>query len=297
MSLPKIDSNESLIKIVLAGICNTDREIIKGYKPGFQGVLGHEFVGEVVKSSNPSLIGQRVVGELNKGCGQCFYCKRQLSRHCLDRKIIGMSIDGCFAEYMAISTDLLHIIPKNLSNEKALFTEPLAAAISIIDTGHIKPTDHIAIVGDGRLAFMIAQVLALSGSNLTIVGRHQTKLDQFRSFAKTALEAECPTPQQFDIVIEATGSPSGMKNAMKLVRSFGEIIVKSTYEEALTLDFSEIVVREIKVRGSRCGPFEPALKLLAGNFIKFPKIDLFELHDYKRAFASKAFKSGFIISD
>ncbi len=293
LAKPVPKDNESLVRILVAGICNTDREILKGYKHSFKGILGHEFVGIVEESNNNQLIGKRVVGELNGGCGECYYCRHNLELHCEKREIIGMSIDGCFAEYMAIRTDLLHVIPDDLSAEKAMFTEPLAAAFSILNTGHIKPTDQVALIGDGRLAYMIGQVISYTGCDLTVIGLHEEKLAKFKPFANTEIE----TNQAYDIVIDATGSPEGMKTAVKIVRSRGEIIVKSTYAEQLCLNFSEIVVREIRIRGTRCGPFEPALKFLNRQWITLPEAKFFELENYEEAFSSRAFKAGFRISE
>lgn len=287
---PSLTPEHSLIKISVAGICNTDREILKGYKKNFRGILGHEFVGIVEQSDKPELIGKRVVGELNEGCGKCYYCQNNLPNHCQNRKIIGMSIDGCFAEYMTIQTKLLHIVPDSIATTDAMFTEPLAAAFSIPNLIHIKPSHEIAIIGDGRLAYLIAQVVVLTGAKLTVIGKHRFKLKNFQSFAAVTIN----TDADFDIVIDATGSPEGVKQALKLVRSRGHIVVKSTYAERANFDFSEVVVREINIHGSRCGPFEPALQAIERKLIQLPVPELYKLENYQDAFTSKAFKSGFI---
>ena len=288
--IPVPGSNESLVKILISAICNTDKEVLKGYKPDFTGVLGHEFVGEVVESGKKELIGKRVVGELNEGCGQCIYCRTGRAKHCINRKVIGISgKDGCFAEYMTINTDLLHAVPEEIPTEVAIFTEPLAAALEIMEQAHIQPSKSVAVIGDGRLAFMIAQVVSLSGVDLTVIGRHEDKLKQFSSFAKTATE----TDETYEIVIDATGSPAGILSAQKLVRNKGLIIIKSTYAGKVEIDMSSFVVNEITIKGSRCGPFEPAMQLLQRGLVTLPSIELYDLKDYERALQSKAFKAGF----
>lgn len=267
--IPEIGENESLIKILISGICNTDKEVIKGYRPDFKGVLGHEFVGQVVKSSDEGLVGKRVVGEINENCGECIYCKTNRLSHCETRKVIGMTNqDGCFAQYLKMRTDLLHIVPEDIPSEIAVFTEPLAAAIEILDQVHIKPSTNIAILGDGRLSFMIAQVVALTGVELTVIGRHEDKLKEFESFAKTTTKTE----ETFEIVIDATGSPTGLIDGAKRVRKKGTIVIKSTYAGKIDINMSEFVVNEITLIGSRCGPFKPALKLLKAKLISFPQL-------------------------
>lgn len=292
--IPIIEDDESLIEVIISSICNTDKEILKGYRPDFKGVLGHEFVGRVVESNNQSLIGKRVVGEINENCGKCIYCKTGRPSHCTSRKVVGISVkDGCFAEYIVIKNRLIHIVPENLPSEVAIFTEPLAAALEIKEQVHIKPSTSVAIIGDGRLAFMIAQVVYLTGADLTVVGRHDEKLSLFTDFGKATTKLE----ESYEVVIDASGSPSGIVSAQKIVRKKGTIIIKTTYAGKTEVDISNFVVNEITIKGSRCGPFEPALQLLKLGLIKFPKIDLYELKDYEEAFKSRAFKSGFRISD
>lgn len=289
---PAIKENESLVKILISAVCNTDKEILKGYRPDFKGILGHEFVGEVVESDNPNLVGQRVVGEINENCGKCIYCTTNRPTHCINRKVIGISgKDGCFAEYLAVRTDLLHQVPEEIPSEIAVFTEPLAAALEILEQVHIKPSTNVAVIGDGRLAFMIAQVISLTGTSLTVLGRHKEKLDMFRPFANTATDTE----ETFEVVIDATGSPSGLLTAQRIVRKKGTIILKSTYAGSIDINMSNFVVNEVTVTGSRCGPFEPALKLLKLGLVRFPEIELYDLKDYEEAFSSSAFKVGFRI--
>ncbi len=288
--MPVPGPGESLIKIIISAVCNTDKEILKGYKPDFHGVLGHEFVGVAVESGDRNLIGKRVVGEINAGCGDCIYCKTGRKNHCINRRVIGITDkDGCFAEYMTLDTNLLHIVPEEIPSETAVFTEPLAAALEIMEQAHIKPSQNVAVIGDGRLAYMISQVVALSGADLTVIGRHEEKLNNFRKFAKAVTD----TKETFEVVIDASGSASGILAAARLVRKKGIIVLKSTYAGTAEIDMSYFVVNEITIMGSRCGPFGPALQLLKRGLITLPPIELYELKDYEKAFQSKAFKAGF----
>ena len=289
-SKPVPSAKESLIQIQISAICNTDKEILRGYKPDFKGVLGHEFVGIVVESNDKMLIGKRVVGELNEGCGQCIYCKTGRQNHCTNRKVIGIANkDGCFAEYMTIATELIHVIPDEIPSEIAIFTEPLAAALEIMEEVHIKPSQSVAVLGDGRLAYMIAQAVSLTGADLTVIGRHEDKLNAFRAFAKTTTDPV----DTYEVVIDATGSPSGILTAQNLVRKKGTIVIKSTYAGKVEINMSNFVVNEITIKGSRCGPFEPALELLKRGLVKLPPIEIYELKDYESALNAKAFKAGF----
>ena len=300
--MPVCEKGQCLIRILLADICSTDREILKGYRPDFTGIMGHEFVGEVVESANPNLISKLVVGELNEGCGQCLYCRTGREKHCLSRKVIGMSKDGCFAEYMTLAEHLIHIVPDGLAPEQAIFTEPLAAALEIIKQVHIDPSLNAAVIGDGRLAFMSAQVLSLTGISLTVVGKHPEKLKMFEPFAQTAMLSDyysgsslrpLTAEECFEYVVDASGNESGIHLALNLVRKMGTIILKSTYAGKTSIDMSLIPVGEITITGSRCGPFEPALKLLKEGKVRFPAVDLYDLKDFEKAFSSNAFKSGF----
>lgn len=287
---PTPEPGHSRIRVLVSAICNTDREVIRGYRPDFRGVLGHEFVGIVEASDDESLIGKRVVGELNEGCGECIYCKSGREKHCLTRKVIGMEgLDGTFAEYFVLANHLIHVVPDSLSTEKAIFVEPLAAALEIPNQLHIKPQDNVAIIGDGRLALMIAQVVALHGVRLTIIGKHPDKLKLFEKIAKTERDQD----ETYEIVIDATGSPSGIELAKQIVRKRGTIVMKSTYAGAVQLDLSYFVVNEITIMGSRCGPFKPALELLDKGLVQLPDIELWDLKEYEKAFSSHAFKSGF----
>ncbi len=291
--MPVQKAGESLVKIRMCAVCNTDKEVRKGYRPDFRGVMGHEFVGEVLDSPVKDLIKKRVVGELNAACGKCIYCKTGRPTHCNSRRVLGMSDkDGAFAEYMTIDTDLLHVIPDALPDEIAIFTEPLAAALEILTQIHISPDKNAAVLGDGRLALLTAQVLALTGIDLTVIGKHPEKLELFKPFAKVVTQGE---REGYEYVAECTGSETGLPSALELVRKKGTVILKSTYAGKLSLDMSMVAVNEITIVGSRCGPFEPALKLLLEGKVKLPPIELYDLMDFEKAFASRAFKAGFTL--
>ena len=290
LPMPVRGEKESLVKILLCAVCNTDKEVRKGYRPDFRGVLGHEFVGEVVESSDANLIGKRVVGELNAACGECIYCKTGRPSHCNERRVLGMkNKDGAFAEYMTIDTNLLHVVPEELPTEIAIFTEPLAAAFEILTQVHVSPSKNAAVLGDGRLALFVAQVLAQTGIDLTVIGKHEEKLELFKSFAKVTTKGE---PEGYEYVAECTGSPSGLQKALELVRKKGTIMLKSTYAGTTDVDMSMVVVNEITIVGSRCGPFEPALKMLKEGKITLPNIEIYECKDFEKAFESRAFKAG-----
>jgi threonine dehydrogenase-like Zn-dependent dehydrogenase len=254
--------NEALIKIRKAGICSTDLELVKGYYP-YAGILGHEFVGEVVDAPDKSWIGQRVVGEINAVCGACEACLNSRPTHCENRTVLGIvNRDGVFAEYTSLPLENLHRVPDSVSDEMAVFTEPLAAALEIQQQTHIKPTDRVLLIGAGRLGQLVAQTLALTGCDLRVVARHphQQNLLTARGI-HLITEAEIQ-PRKWDIAVEATGSPDGFNLARKAVRPRGTLVLKSTYKGEMSVNFSSIVVDEISVIGSRCGPFEPALRLL-----------------------------------
>ena len=291
--MPVQKAGESLVKIRMCAVCNTDKEVRKGYRPDFRGVMGHEFVGEVLDSPVKDLLKKRVVGELNAACGKCIYCKTGRPTHCNSRRVLGMSDkDGAFAEYMTIDTDLLHVIPDGLPDEIAIFTEPLAAALEILTQLHISPDKNAAVLGDGRLALLTAQVLALTGIDLTVIGKHPEKLELFKPIAKVVTQGE---REGYEYVAECTGSETGLPSALELVRKKGTVILKSTYAGKLSLDMSMVAVNEITIVGSRCGPFEPALKLLLEGKVKLPPIELYDLMDFEKAFASRAFKAEFTL--
>lgn len=290
LNKPVPDKGRSLIRILLSAVCSTDKEILKGYRPDFKGIMGHEFVGVVEQSDDESLIGKRVVGEINEVCHECLYCKTGRPHHCSNRTTPGLSKDGCFAEYMILKTENLHVVPDTLDTEVAVYTEPLAAAFEILEQISVEPGTEVAVLGDGRLALCIANVMHLTGADVTVIGKHDEKLELFSKIAKTTKELN---PESYEIVVEATGSKLGISQAMQIVRKNGTIVLKSTYADNASLNLSLVPVNELKIVGSRCGPFEPALKALTDKTIVLPKIAKFDIKDYDKAFSYPGFKAGF----
>jgi threonine dehydrogenase-like Zn-dependent dehydrogenase len=260
---PPQRSGEALVRVTLAGICNTDLEILRGYAK-FQGIPGHEFVGVVEASPVQIQVGQRVVGEINIGCGVCADCLAHDPRHCLKRTVLGIrGRDGAFAEFLSLPPQNLLPVPAGISDRAAVFIEPLAAACEILDQVVIQPQHHVAVIGDGKLGQLIARVLATTGCELILIGKHAAKLElAARAGIKTMLKTEVEA-MRFDFVIEASGTANGLQCALDLVRPRGTIILKSTVQGAMPLDTARIVVNEINVLGSRCGRFAKALELLA----------------------------------
>lgn len=293
LEIPVPDEGRSLIKILLSAVCSTDKEVLRGYRPDFRGIMGHEFVGIVEKSDNESLIGKRVVGEINEVCHKCLYCKTGREHHCMNRTTPGLSKDGCFAEYMILKTENLHVVPDSLPTEAAVFTEPLAAAFEILEQVEVKKGVPVGVLGDGRLALCIANVMHHAGADVTVIGKHPDKLKLFEKIAKTTTEHD---KEAYEIVVEATGSPMGIGTAIELVRKKGTIVLKSTYADNASINLSMIPVNEITVVGSRCGPFIPALEALTKGEIVLPPIEKYDLKDYEKAFNSTAFKAGFTFS-
>ena len=254
--------NEALIKIRKAGICSTDLELVKGYYP-YAGILGHEFVGEVAKADDASWVGQRVVGEINAVCGQCEQCLNGRPTHCESRTVLGIvNRDGVFAEYVCLPVANLHRVPASVPDGMAVFTEPLAAALEIQEQINIKPGDRVLLVGAGRLGQLIAQTLALTGCDLRVVARHKRQQELLTARGIRIITEEEIQRWRWDVVVEATGSPSGFALARQAIRPRGTLVLKSTYKGEMSVDFSSIVVDEINLIGSRCGPFEPALRLM-----------------------------------
>ena len=260
--------NETLVRVNLAGICGTDLEILNGYMK-YSGILGHEFVGTVVKSSNSNLIGKRVVGEINAGCTKCDFCIRGMERHCPSRTVLGiLKRDGAFAEFLSLPEKNLHLIPDSISDEQAVFVEPLAAAFEINEQISLKPEWNVAVVGDGRLAQLIIQVIKLTCSNITCFGKHQNKLEGLiQSGIKIKIGIESTDEQLFDLVVEATGSNSGFTDTIKLVKPRGTVVLKSTITSRENLDLTSTIINEITLIGSRCGLFKPAIDALATGVI------------------------------
>jgi alcohol dehydrogenase len=253
-----------LVRVDLAGICRTDLEILKGYM-GFHGVPGHEFVGTVVAAEDATRRGQRVVGEINAACGTCDWCARDLGRHCPNRTTLGIDrLDGCFAEYCMLPLENLIPVPDALSDEEAVFTEPLSAACEILEQARVSPEDRVVVLGDGRLGILCAWVLATVCPNVLLVGRHEDKLAKAEWHGlRTTLG---PVPQEAygaDIVVEATGRPEGLGQAIACCRPRGTIVLKSTIVAENGFNLSPVVVAEQTIVGSRCGRFRDGLALLA----------------------------------
>jgi threonine dehydrogenase-like Zn-dependent dehydrogenase len=272
LPIPVPSSGEALVRVLKAGICNTDIELLRGYYP-YRGVLGHEFVGVVAAADDRDLIDRRVVGEINAACGTCPYCVRGMPTHCERRTVLGIvNRDGAFAEYLTLPIANLHPLPDNVSTTAATFTEPLAAAIQIQEQVEITPDRRVLVVGDGKLGQLVAQSLALTGCDLLVVGRHGDKLDLLAARGITVGFADRVTPRSYDVAVDCTGNPAGFDLARQSLRPRGTLVMKSTYAGKLTIDASALVVDEITVVGSRCGPFDRAIELLAQD-----KVDVMPL--------------------
>ncbi|MFN8385160.1 MAG: alcohol dehydrogenase catalytic domain-containing protein [Anaerolineales bacterium] len=285
--------NEVLVKIRKAGICSTDLELVKGYYP-YAGVLGHEFVGEVVRADDASWIGQRVVGDINAVCGACEQCLSGRPTHCENRTVLGIANrDGTFAEFTQLPIENLHKVPASVPDEMAVFTEPLAAALEIQEQINIQPTDRVLLVGAGRLGQLIAQTLALTGCDLRVVARHKRQQELLSARGIRIIAEEDVQRWRWDVAVEATGSPSGFALARQAIRPRGTLVLKSTYKGEMSVNFSSIVVDEVNIIGSRCGPFEPALRLMESKQVD-PTVlidDEFSLGDGVKAF-ERAAQSG-----
>lgn len=264
---PVLKAGEALIKTTMAGVCNTDEEITKGYM-GYQGVLGHEFTGvvaDVFNGADKGWIGKRVVGEINAGCKKCKWCASGLERHCPNRGTLGIwQKEGSFSEYFTLPVSNLLEIPDNVSDETAVFIEPLAAAYEILEQILIQPTDKVALLGDGKLGLSIALVLGALNIDLIHIGKHQNKLEISKNAGnKTLLLDEIKgLEQSFNVVIEATGSKGGFETSLNLVKPRGTLVLKSTIAAKEGLNLAPVVINEITVVGSRCGQFAPVMRLL-----------------------------------
>jgi threonine dehydrogenase-like Zn-dependent dehydrogenase len=287
----------------MAGICRTDLEIVAGYQD-FRGVPGHEFVGLVQDAVDQSLIGKRVVGEINIGCRTCEFCRQGIKEHCLKRKAIGIhGKDGCFADYVTLPEENLHILPDNMSTDRALFVEPLAAAYNILQAVPVRPTDSILIIGDGKLGILSAQVLKLSGTDVTVVGKHRKKLSLLEwmgietrllirvdessiVFSTTRGQEESITERKYDIVVEASGSRGGLDMACRLVKPRGHLVLKSTIHGGVQCDLTFAVINEVRIIGSRCGPFQPAIRAIHRELVEVRPLmsGRFPLEEWQAAF-------------
>ena len=307
---PPLVGGEALVRVMLSGICNTDLEIARGYA-GFEGTLGHEFVGVIEEVSEarpsgratdatePSLTvapltrGTRVVGEINAGCGDCDLCIAGDSRHCPNRTVLGIvGRDGAHAEFLKLPAVNLLPVPDEIPDEQAVFTEPLAAACGILERVSIEKQTRVAVIGDGKLGLLCAQVIATTADNVTLVGKHQSKLQLAarRGVETILVDSAKANERRFDVVVEASGSPAGFDLALDLLRPRGVLVLKSTFQGATQLNAARIVVDEISVVGSRCGRFGPALELLRNGDVEVENLisEELPLTDGLRAMARAA---------
>lgn len=293
---PVANAGEALVKVLMAGICNTDFEITKGYM-GYNGILGHEFVGvvEEVNSEDKTLLGKRVVGEINCGCGVCDYCKQGLERHCFNRQTLGIwKKDGCMSEYVTMPIKNLLEVPQNVTNEEAVMVEPLAAALEILEQLHIRPDSKVLVLGDGKLGLTIALALSGAGLDVTQVGKHSNKLEiTKKQGVKTVLLKDLEITKTWDVVVEATGSINGFETALSLTKPRGVLVLKSTVASGKEFNFAPIVIDEITILGSRCGQFAPALRLLEQKRIDFKPLisDVYSIDNAVEAFEKNKEKS------
>jgi threonine dehydrogenase-like Zn-dependent dehydrogenase len=290
---PKRPEGFALIRLLLGGICNTDLELQRGYY-GFRGVPGHEFVGEVVEADTASLVGKRVVGEISLACGRCDWCARGLGRHCPRRTVLGIvKHPGAFRDFLTLPEANLHVIPMGLPIERAVFSEPLAAACEILDQVKIPRGGEVAVLGDGKLGLLIAQVLQAHGARVHHFGRHREKLRISQSAGVTTEIARKHLPvATYEWTVDATGSSEGLKQASSMTRPRGTVIMKSTVHGLVSIDTAPLIVNEITLVGSRCGRFEPALKLLRAGKVNVDDMISAEypLSDAPAAFAHAAEK-------
>lgn len=293
--MPTPSGGEALVRVTRSGICNTDLEIVRGYA-GFEGTLGHEFVGVVESAAGSSaIVGKRVVGEINAGCGHCTRCRGGDARHCPDRTVLGIKgRDGAHAEFLSLPVGNLFEVPPEIPDEEAVFVEPLAAAAGIAEQVEIGPEARVAVIGDGKLGLLCAMALGLQSERVTLIGKHTSKLSIARRRGIGAVLADEAEKMRsgFDIVVEASGSESGFATAMELVRPRGKIVLKSTFQGRPTWEAWRVVVDEISIVGSRCGRFAPALELLASKKIRVSDLieDEFVLRDGVKAFERAAEK-------
>ena len=259
-----VAGGEALVRVRQAGICATDIEITKGYM-GFRGVLGHEFVGEVMQAPSTTIVGQRVVGEINVVCGRCDLCLSGLSSHCRDRTVLGIqNRDGAFADLLRLPVENLHVLPKSVDDDAAVFVEPLAAAFQVLKQVPVDAKKWVTVLGDGRLGLLVAQVLRDAGCPVRVIGKHPEKLALCEKWSIRSRPLADITPRHDqDVVVDCTGSAAGIELAMQMVRPRGTIVLKSTAAAARPLNLAPLVIDEVNVVGSRCGPFREAIRALA----------------------------------
>jgi threonine dehydrogenase-like Zn-dependent dehydrogenase len=285
---PTRPAGSALIRLMFGGICNTDLELQRGYY-GFSGIPGHEFVGEVVASDTPGLVGRRVVGEINIACGKCEWCERGLGRHCPERNVLGIVRHaGAFREFLTLPEANLHVVPDGIADKAAVFVEPIAAACEILDQAVIPDGACVGVLGDGKLGLLVSQVLQAADKEVHIYGHHKHKLRiAERAGVRTVAAGKKLPVSVYDWVVEATGTRSGLEQAVRMARPRGTVFMKSTVHGLVRVDTAPIVVNEITLIGSRCGRFEPALKLLQSGLVNVLDMisDSIPLPEARRAFA------------
>lgn len=281
-------AHEALVRVTLAGICSTDLEIVKGYVPAYKGVMGHEFVGVVEQAADEKLIGKRVTSTINIVDPRMVDTSLRVSKeHHPQRTVLGIiNRDGIFAEYVAVPVDNLVLIPDEVPDERAVFTEPLAAALRIREQVAVRPTARTAVIGPGRMGMLVGKVLSLAGTEVTMFGRSESSLELPQQWGlRTALVQEAQA-DSYDFVVEVTGNIAGLEHALYIVRPLGTIILKSTFAGAPPIDLTRVVVGELNIVGSRCGPFQPAVRLLAQKVV--PVTDMI-VQEYPLSEAVQAF--------
>ncbi|MGA2212225.1 MAG: alcohol dehydrogenase catalytic domain-containing protein [Bryobacteraceae bacterium] len=279
-----------MIRLLFGGICNTDLELKRGYY-GFRGTPGHEFVGEVVEADDRRWIGERVVGDINLACGNCPWCARGLGRHCPTRKVLGIvKQPGAFREFLTLPECNLHRVPRQIPSEEAVFVEPLAAACEILDQVRIPAGTPVAVLGDGKLGLLASQVLQAHGAKVHQYGRHADKLRIAERAGVSTEVAKVLPVAKYEFVVEATGSSEGLRQAVQMTQPRGTVVMKSTVHELVSMDSAPVIVNEITLVGSRCGRFEPALRLLKNRQVRVDGMisEVLPLKNASRAFQDAA---------
>jgi alcohol dehydrogenase len=275
---PAPERDEVIVKVRYAGVCDTDVQLTSGYL-SFEGVPGHEFVG-IVEAGSEAWLGKHVVGEINCACGVCSHCIQGRSNHCSYRTVLGIDgRDGCFAEYIILPTANLHEIPDDVPDKKAVFAEPLAAAVNVVELTHVPPTYEVAVVGDGKIGLLVAEVISLSGAAVAVVGHHPGRADKLAAMGRAVpmLRPDDAPDGHYDVVVECTGAADGLQHALRYVRPRGTVVLKTTIADPYNVDLAPAVVNEVTVAGNRCGPFAPALRMLSeGRVDPTPLIE--EIH-------------------
>jgi alcohol dehydrogenase len=291
--LPRVPAGFARIRLLAAGICSTDLELQRGYY-AFSGTPGHEFVGEVTEAADKSWLGKRVAGEINLACGKCQWCKRGLGRHCPTRTVLGIvNHPGAFREFLTLPLRNLHPVPESIPTEHAVFIEPIAAACEILDQMKIPPGERVAVLGDGKLGLLVAQVLQAHGASVHLYGRHRDKLRIAEAAGVTTEKVPKKRPQaEWPLVVDATGSSAGLQAAISMCVPRGTVVMKSTVHGLVSIDTAPAIVHEITLVGSRCGRFEAALPLLASGKIRVGSMisEEFALKNAAKAFACAAQK-------